>query len=79
MTGTNWNMPYVSGRNGMVAAASPIAEVIEVAKVSFADRRNHCGDPDFREIPYERLASKEGVLSRANANAVRSALGPGIA
>lgn len=32
---------------------------IEAAKVSFNDRRNLCGDPDFHEIPYERLASKD--------------------
>lgn len=31
---------------------------IESAKMAFADRKNYCGDPDFSEVPYERLAAK---------------------
>ncbi len=38
---------------------------IETAKIAFADRRKHCGDPDFSAVPYERLASKDYAVSLA--------------
>ena len=38
---------------------------IETAKLAFADRRNHCGDPDFSAVPYERLASKDYAAALA--------------
>jgi gamma-glutamyltranspeptidase/glutathione hydrolase len=31
---------------------------IEAAKVAFEDRSTQCGDPDFYDVPYDRLASK---------------------
>ena len=40
---------------------------IEAAKIAFADRRTYCGDADFTEVPYQRLASR----SYAKALAVR--------
>ena len=43
-----------------------IHTIIECAKLAFADRNAHYGDPDFVEVPLARLLSKEYAEERRN-------------
>ena len=44
-----------------------IATVSEAMKIATADKDAHVGDPDFVDVPVERLTSKEYAAERANA------------
>jgi gamma-glutamyltranspeptidase/glutathione hydrolase len=45
-------------------STSYIHTVVECAKLAFADREKHYGDPDFVKVPLDRLLSKEYAAER---------------
>src|SRR5438876_5962143 len=49
---------------GAAAQAELVHTVVECAKLAFADREAWYGDPDFTEVPLERLLSKQYARER---------------
>ena len=45
--------------------AESVHLMVEAKKLAFADRETHMADPDFRDVPIERLLSKEYAAERA--------------
>ena len=45
--------------------AESVHIMVEAKKLAFADREAHMADPDFRDVPIERLLSKEYAAERA--------------
>lgn len=45
-------------------SADYVHTVVEASKLAFADREQYYGDPDFVEVPLERLLSKEYAAGR---------------
>jgi gamma-glutamyltranspeptidase/glutathione hydrolase len=53
-------------------SAEYLHTLIECAKLAFADREAYYGDPDFVEVPLERLLSKEYAAERRTAGVQES-------
>ena len=45
--------------------AESVHIMVEAKKLAFADRETHMADPDFRDVPIDRLLSKEYAAERA--------------